>query len=95
MLCRGEGRERGGIISWIGRPSGIRALLLVFSGTGAQMGGMEGGREDEEAQKQGKQQRDGDWQTKKNVMRLSNSPYVVLRVSPIIFFKFPEQQDKV
>lgn len=44
MLCRGEGRERGGIISWIGRPSGIRALLLVFSGTGAQMGGMEGGR---------------------------------------------------
>lgn len=35
----GEGRERGGIISWIGRPCGIRALLLVFSGTGTQMGG--------------------------------------------------------
>lgn len=33
MLCRGEGRERGGIISWIGRPSGIRTLSLVFSST--------------------------------------------------------------
>lgn len=38
--CCAEGRRRGGIISWIGRPTGIRALSLVFIGTGAQMGGL-------------------------------------------------------
>lgn len=37
----GEGRERGGIISWIGRPSRIRTSSLVFSSTDGQ-----GGREE-------------------------------------------------
>lgn len=44
--CCAEGRRRGGIISWIGRPTGIRALSLVFIATGAQMGGWGGEKED-------------------------------------------------
>lgn len=43
MQCQGKGRQRGGIISQIGRPSGIRTLSLVFSSTD--------GPEEEEAQK--------------------------------------------
>lgn len=51
MLCPGEGRGRGGIISWIGRPSGIRTLSLVFSSTD--------GLEEEEAQKWDRQETGG------------------------------------
>lgn len=38
-----RGGEEGGIISRIGRPSGIMALSLAFIGTGTQMGGAGGG----------------------------------------------------